>query len=111
MIQTGSDLVLTKDQVSGALEKVKNDFASGNYMDGLNKIIDEIGELMLNPNKASKILFNYCSVCSMQPQLKHRLSLKLHLAKLRQRLFLLHQLPLKELYLGKYNFFPRLEFF
>lgn len=58
MIQTGSDLALTKHQVDTALSKFKNVFTERpNYQDGINKIVDEIGELILNPNRVYRGFF------------------------------------------------------
>ncbi|CAI5454476.1 unnamed protein product [Caenorhabditis angaria] len=48
---TGSDLAIPKEQLDNSLAQYKNLFTERNYMEGLNKIVDEISSLLLDPYK------------------------------------------------------------
>ncbi|CAB3400384.1 unnamed protein product [Caenorhabditis bovis] len=48
---TGSDLAIPKEQLDNSLAQYKNLFTERNYMEGLNKIVDEISSLLLDPFK------------------------------------------------------------
>ncbi|CAD6187600.1 unnamed protein product [Caenorhabditis auriculariae] len=50
-VWTGSDLAVPKEQFDSSLEQYKNLFTERNYMEGLNKIVDEIVALLLDPFK------------------------------------------------------------
>lgn len=51
MFQTGSDLGIPKEVQDNALRKYKNLFTELNYMEGFNKIVDEISALIMDPYK------------------------------------------------------------
>ncbi|KHJ99778.1 hypothetical protein OESDEN_00233 [Oesophagostomum dentatum] len=50
-VWTGSDLALPKDRMETSLEQYKNLFLERNYMEGLNTIVDEIGNVLADPFK------------------------------------------------------------
>ncbi|VDM82545.1 unnamed protein product, partial [Strongylus vulgaris] len=55
-VWTGSDLALPKDRMETSLEQYKNLFLERNYMEGLNTIIDEIGNVLADPFKVMHLL-------------------------------------------------------
>ncbi|RCN40743.1 hypothetical protein ANCCAN_13323 [Ancylostoma caninum] len=52
-VWTGSDLALPKDRMETSLEQYKNLFLERNYMEGLNTIVDEIGNALADPSKGA----------------------------------------------------------
>ncbi|CAI2357181.1 unnamed protein product [Caenorhabditis sp. 36 PRJEB53466] len=50
-VWTGSDLAIPKEALDNSLAQYKNLFTERNYMEGLNKIVDEISSLIMDPYK------------------------------------------------------------
>uniref|UniRef100_A0A183G8T6 SCP domain-containing protein n=1 Tax=Heligmosomoides polygyrus TaxID=6339 RepID=A0A183G8T6_HELPZ len=50
-VWTGSDLVFPKDRMNTSLSQYKNMFLERNYMEGLNKIVEEVGNILVDPFK------------------------------------------------------------
>uniref|UniRef100_A0A8R1DLE8 Uncharacterized protein n=1 Tax=Caenorhabditis japonica TaxID=281687 RepID=A0A8R1DLE8_CAEJA len=50
-VWTGSDLTITKETLDNSLDQYKNLFTERNYMEVLNKIVDEISSLIMDPYK------------------------------------------------------------
>ncbi|WKY14715.1 hypothetical protein Q1695_000330 [Nippostrongylus brasiliensis] len=48
-VWTGSDLLFPKDRLDTSLNQYKNMFLEKNYMEGLNKIVEEIGNILVDP--------------------------------------------------------------
>ncbi|KIH69590.1 hypothetical protein ANCDUO_00054 [Ancylostoma duodenale] len=55
-VWTGSDLALPKGRMETSLEQYKNLFLERNYMEGLNTIVDEIGNVLADPFKMDSFL-------------------------------------------------------
>uniref|UniRef100_A0A1I7TJH8 TPM_phosphatase domain-containing protein n=1 Tax=Caenorhabditis tropicalis TaxID=1561998 RepID=A0A1I7TJH8_9PELO len=51
-VWTGSDLAIPKETLDNSLDQFKNLFTERNYMEGLNKIVDEISSLIMDPYKS-----------------------------------------------------------
>ncbi|KAK6765131.1 hypothetical protein RB195_025171 [Necator americanus] len=54
-VWTGSDLALPEGRMETSLEQYKNLFLERNYMQGLNKLVDEIGNVLADPYKGMPI--------------------------------------------------------
>ncbi|VDO20014.1 unnamed protein product [Haemonchus placei] len=52
-VWTGSDLAFPKERMDTSLSQYKNMFLERNYMEGLNKIVEEIGNILVDPFKVS----------------------------------------------------------
>ncbi|KAK6062312.1 hypothetical protein COOONC_00022 [Cooperia oncophora] len=52
-VWTGSDLAFPKERMDTSLSQYKNMFLERNYMEGLNKIVAEIGNILVDPFKDS----------------------------------------------------------
>ncbi|XGW35737.1 hypothetical protein V3C99_019153, partial [Haemonchus contortus] len=52
-VWTGSDLAFPKERMDTSLSQYKNMFLERNYMEGLNKIVEEIGNILVDPFKDS----------------------------------------------------------
>ncbi|EPB74940.1 hypothetical protein ANCCEY_05957 [Ancylostoma ceylanicum] len=52
-VWTGSDLALPKGRMETSLEQYRNLFLERNYMEGLNTIVDEIGNVLADPFKGT----------------------------------------------------------
>ncbi|KAF1748037.1 hypothetical protein GCK72_024504 [Caenorhabditis remanei] len=50
-VWTGADLAIPKEALDNALAQYKKLFTERNYMEGLNKIVDEISSLLMDPYK------------------------------------------------------------
>lgn len=55
-VWTGSDLVFPKDRMNTSLSQYKNMFLERNYMEGLNKIVEEVGNILVDPFKDSSTI-------------------------------------------------------